>query len=456
MTTILIVDDLKTMRDQYAYDIHRKLGYTVQTASNGKEAIDIIEGEEIDAVVADIEMPVMDGLQFLEKLRERKLHEIPVIVYTAEGNFERCVRAVKLGAFNFFDKGEVSVDQLVRVVENAVEQRRLLRENTNLREQHGYHSVLIGGSPAMQSLKDQIARVAKVPSNTLILGESGTGKELVAREIYRLSERNEKPFIAVNCAALPEHLVESELFGFEKGAFTGAVRTMRGKFEAAHGGTLLLDEIGDMPLPVQAKLLRVLEEGEVTRLGGETRTIKIDVRVITATHKNLEDEIKQERFRRDLYYRICTHMLKVPPLRDRLDDVEALCRHFINRICKRFGIQTLSIQPDTVAALKSYDWKMNNVRELENTIERMIIRCDGKVLTPDHIPADIKDDNVPAMSTDGKSFSDLKKDAERRILLSALNENSWHITNTAKSLGIANHSNLLKMMRRHRIEKPKG
>jgi transcriptional regulator with GAF, ATPase, and Fis domain len=227
----------------------------------------------------------------------------------------------------------------VRVIENALEQRRLVRENQRLLKSTGGDSVIIGQSNSIKELRRHIERISQVPSNVLILGESGTGKELVAKEIHRLSARSNKPFIAVNSAAFPENLVESELFGFEKGAFTGAVRSSKGKFEMAHGGTIFLDEIGDMPLSVQAKLLRVLEEGEITRIGGEDKIIKADVRVITATHKDIEAEIERGTFRRDLYFRICTHVIKVSPLRERREDIGLLAAHFVERICQRFGIQ---------------------------------------------------------------------------------------------------------------------
>jgi DNA-binding NtrC family response regulator len=454
MSTILIVDDLKTMREQYAYDIKRKLGGKILTASNGKEALDMLSREDIDVVVADIEMPVMNGLQFLDESHKGGYSDIPVIVYTAEGNFERCVQAVKLGAYNFFDKGEVTVEQLVRVVENALEQRRLVRENQRLLNSSAGESVIIGTSNSMVELRRHIERISQVPSNVLILGESGTGKELVAKEIHRLSARAHHPFVAVNSAALPENLVESELFGFEKGAFTGAVRSSKGKFEMAHGGTIFLDEIGDMPLTIQAKLLRVLEESEITRLGGEDKSIKIDVRIITATHRDIESEIGRGTFRQDLYFRICTHVIRVAPLRERKEDVGMLAYHFVERTCRRFGIEKKNLHPDTISVLMNYDWKMNNVRELENIIERMIIQCDGDELKPIHIPSEIRRDNSISVRTGGKTFQELKKDSEKYIILNALRENDWHITNTAKSLGIANHSNLIKMMKRLGITRP--
>lgn len=457
MSTILLVDDVKAVREQFAYDLARKSGFEVITAANGREALELIDDHAgIDVIVLDLEMPVMDGIQMLEKMAKDGPNDVPVIVYTAKGNFQRCVRAVQLGAYNFFDKEEVSLDQLVRSIENALEHRLLKLENRALRRAAREDSPLVGVSKAMNRLHSHVQKIAGVPSNVLILGESGTGKELVAREVHRLSDRSEKPFVAVNCAAIPENLVESELFGFEKGAFSGAVRTSKGKFEAANGGTLLLDEIGDMPLNVQAKLLRVLEEGEVTRLGGEGRTIKVDVRVIAATHQELETEIETGSFRKDLYFRICTHAIHVPALRERMEDVKPLVLHFVERTCERFGVAPKRVHADTLSALQGYDWHKNNVRELENIVERTIIQCEGDELLPEHIPSDILNSSpLPTLRAD-KSFQELRKEAEQHILLRSLEANDWHITKTAKALGIANHSNLLKMMRRLDITKPQN
>jgi DNA-binding NtrC family response regulator len=458
MNTILLVDDIKAVREQFAYDLQRKSGFEILTAADGREALLMLEAKEIDAVILDLEMPVMDGLEMLEVMSKEGPEDVPVIVYTAMGNFQRCVKAVKLGAYNFFDKQEVSLDQLVRAVENALEHRQVILENRRLRRAARIDSPIIGRSPAIMQLKEQIQKVAQVPSNVLIVGESGSGKELVARELHRLSPRAKLAFVAVNCAAIPENLVESELFGFEKGAFSGAVRASRGKFEIANNGTLFLDEIGDMPGPVQAKLLRVLQENEISRLGGESRVIKIDTRVVAATHHDVDELISAGGFRQDLYFRICAHVIKVPALRERLEDIKLLSDFFIERICERFGLSKKRFTESTLAVLQSYRWQKNNVRELENIIERMIIHCDGDLLLPEHIPAEIRMQTEgvqkPATTAMGKTYQELKEDAERQILLNALQESDWHITNTAKALGIANHSNLLKMMRRLSIKKP--
>ena len=454
MSTILIVDDIKAVREQFSYDIQRKTGFEVLTAENGRQALEMLSSHEIDTIILDLEMPIMDGIEMLEVMAKKGLDDVPVIVYTAKGNFQRCVKAVQLGAYNFFDKEEVEIEQLIRSIEITLEHRALTLENRELRRAAHQDSPLIGQSQTMKELREQITKVAAVPSNVVIFGESGTGKELVARELHRQSPRSKKTFIAVNCAAIPENLVESELFGHEKGAFSGAVRTSKGKFEIANGGTLFLDEIGDMPLLMQAKLLRVLQEREVMRLGGESRVIKIDVRVIAATHQNLDDLIDKGQFRQDLYYRICTHQIRVSPLHERLDDIGPLSTFFVERICRRFGIPQKRIRRETILGLRSYDWRQNNVRELENIVERMIIQCAGKDLFPEHIPSDVRDASpIPTLS-DGKTLQELKEEAERNILLQALQSNNWHITNTAKALTVSNHSNLLKMMRRLGIKKP--
>ncbi|MGH7450964.1 MAG: sigma-54-dependent transcriptional regulator, partial [bacterium] len=413
MPTILVVDDVNALRDQYAYDIRRKTGFEILTATNGREALNLLGGEDIDVVILDLEMPVMDGLEMLEIMVKEGRENVPVIVYTAKGSFERCVRAMQLGAHNFFAKDEIALDQLIGKIENALKHRRLMLESSVLRQATRELSLFIGKSEAVNKLRQSIEIVADVPSNVLILGESGTGKELVARELHLYSPRAKMPFVAVNCAAIPENLVESELFGFEKGAFSGAVRATRGKFEVANGGTLFLDEIGDMPLPIQAKLLRVLQESEVTRIGGEGRVIKVDVRVIAATNRNLEEEIANGSFRHDLYYRICTHVIRVPSLFERFEDIELLTLYFVERTCERFGIPPKTVTPEALFVLKSYDWRKNNVRELENIVERMIIRCNGKQNLPEHIPADILDKNESSMLNQIQSaehnFQELKE-----------------------------------------------
>jgi len=456
MSVILIIDDNKAIREQFSYDLKRLLNAKILTAENGKQGLETIAEEPPDAVVLDLEMPIMDGMAMLEALSKTEYSDIPVVVCTGVGNFQRCVKAVQLGACDFFDKSDISIEQMAHVIEKAIAHRKLNTKTLALyKSAIEQDSPIIGVSQAVRLLRENIARVARVPSNVFIQGESGTGKELVARELHRLSPRMKRPFIAINCAAIPENLVESELFGFEKGAFSGAIKTTKGKFEIADGGTLFLDEIGDMPLFAQAKLLRILQEGELSRIGGEGRIIRINVRVLTATHRDIEKLIENEQFRRDLYYRLCAHTLQAPPLRDRPDDVPILAHFFLKRLCKRFEMKKKQFNPETVQILCSYNWQENNVRELENVVERMLVSVTGDEILPEHIPEKIRRETPLSILTTGKTYQELKEQSEKEILLRALQANDWRITQTAKKLGIANHSNLLKMMRRLGIKKPK-
>ncbi len=452
MTLILVVDDVAPLAEQYAYDLHRTGGYEVATAPGGEKALEILAAGAVDCVVLDLEMPGMDGFDVLRAL-ERKGSQVPVIVYTGTGSFDRCVQALRLGAYGFIDKAE-PMERVLHEIETALERRRLRGEVTTLRRQLGRETSLVGGSAAMAELRAKIARLAPIPSQVLITGESGTGKELVARDLHRLGSQPAAPFIAINCAALPESLVESELFGHERGAFTGAISTRKGAFEAAERGTLFLDEVGELPLPAQAKLLRVLEERQVTRLGG-TKPIAIEARIVAATNRHLETEVREGRFREDLYFRLAVHTIEVPPLRDRLSDVPALADQFVTGICARFGLRRKRIAPDAMDMLMAYEWRRNNVRELRNIVERLIIAAEGEVIGPDHVPAEIRPAGGPPMPAPGpQGFQELKAEAERRIIVSALEHYEWHVTRTAQALGLADHASLLKIMRRHGIRRP--
>jgi len=454
MSLILIVDDMPALRDQYAYDLERLGGYETRTADGGEAALEILAKEPVDCVILDLEMPGMDGFAVLRKMQDRDIH-VPVIVYTGTGSYDRCVRAVKLGAYSFLDKSE-SMDKVAQEVANAMERGRLLSEVQILRRQVHEESRLVGESGPIERLREEIVRVAPIPSPVLILGESGSGKELVARDIHAHSGRGEKIFLAINCAALPENLVESELFGHEAGAFTGAKGLRKGAFESADGGTLLLDEIGELPMPAQSKLLRVLEEGQVTRVGGH-RAVGIDTRVLAATNRDLEKEVSERRFRQDLLYRLNVHQVVVPPLRERLSDVPLLVDHFLSLICERFGIRTKRMSTEAVRRLSACSWEKNNVRELRNIVERMILASKGAEIGVDAIPPEIEGRARPAFVPAGESrtLKDLKEDAERRIVLDALEQNEWQITRTASELGLADHSSLLKIMRRHNLKRPK-
>jgi two-component system nitrogen regulation response regulator NtrX len=387
MTQVLVVDDVAAMAEQYAYDLRRVGKYEAVIAGGGDDALDLLGREPIDCVVLDLEMPGTDGFEVLRRLRQRGI-DVPVIVYTGTGSYDRCVQAVRLGAYGFIDKTE-PIERLVQEIENAVSRGRMVTELRTLRSRFDGDTPLIGDSVAMRALRDGIARVAPIPSSVLIIGESGTGKELVARELHRLGPGEKNPLIAVNSAALPEQLVESELFGHERGAFTGADRLRRGAFENAGTGTLFLDEVGELPLPSQAKLLRVLEERKVMRVGGD-RAIPIAARVIAATNRELEREVEAGRFRQDLFYRLNVHTLRVPPLRDRLSDIPAIVEHLLHSIASHLRMRPKTIAPDAVTLLSAYDWRKNNVRELRNMLERMMIASDGAVITANEVPPEIR------------------------------------------------------------------
>ena len=445
MTLVLVVDDVPALAQQYAYDLKRVGSYDVLTAGSGVDALELMTRSAVDCIILDLEMPGMDGFAVLRALEERG-SEVPVIVYTGAGNYDRCIQAVRLGAYGFIDKSE-PMERVVREVETVLERKRLRNEVASLRRQLG-ESSLVGESPALRRLREGIARVAPIPSPVLITGESGSGKELVARDLHQNGPGTGGPFIAINSAALPENLIESELFGHERGAFTGAVTTRKGAFEAAEHGTLFLDEIGELPLPAQAKLLRVLEERKVTRVGGN-RSIAVDPRIVAATNRDLEEEVAAGRFRQDLYFRLSVHVLHVPPLRDRRSDIPELAGLFVAATCERFRIRAKKMAPDALDLLMAYDWSRNNVRELRNVVERMIIAADGDVLRPEHVPAEIQDDGGSRRpANNDRGFAALKAEAERQIIVAALERHDWHITRTAEDLGLADHASLLKIMRR--------
>jgi DNA-binding NtrC family response regulator len=453
MTSVLVVDDVPAMAGQYAYDLKRVGKYQTTVAASGDEALDLLAREPIDCVVLDLEMPGTDGFEVLRRLQQRGI-DTPVIVYTGTGSYERCVQAVRLGAYGFVDKAE-PIERVVQEIENAVSRGRLVRELRTLKSRFDGDTPLVGDSAPMRSLRDAIARVAPIRSSVLIVGESGTGKELVARELHRQGPGEKTPLVAVNSAALPEQLVESELFGHERGAFTGADRLRRGAFENAAGGTLFLDEIGELPPPAQAKLLRVLEDRKVTRLGGD-RPIQVIARVVAATNRDLEREIEAGRFRQDLFYRLNVHTLRVPPLRERLADIPPLIEHLLHAIAVQLGVRPKAIEPDAVALLTAYDWRKNNVRELRNCLERMLIASDAPLLGTADVPPEVRgeerDDAADSFAAPG-TLKALKAQAERQILIAALETHDWHVTRTAEALGLADHSSLLKIMRRHGLSK---
>ena len=452
-TQILVVDDVPAMAEQYAYDLKRVGKYEVIVAASGEEALDLLGREPVDCVVLDLEMPGTDGFGVLRGMQQRGI-ETPVIVYTGAGSYDRCVQAVRLGAYGFVDKAE-PIERVVQEIENAVSRGRMVKELQSLRARFDVETSLIGDSPPMRNLRAAIARVAPIPSSVLVVGESGSGKELVVRELHRLGPGAKNPLVAVNSAALPEQLVESELFGHERGAFTGADRLRRGAFVTAANGTLFLDEIGELPPPAQAKLLRVLEDRQVTRLGG-SRAIAVTARVVAATNRDLEEEAAAGRFRQDLYYRLNVHTLRVPALRERLSDIPVLVDHLLRSIAARLGVRPKTITPEALALLAAYDWRKNNVRELRNCLERMMIASDAAVIDVSTVPPDFQAEERDEASDPAAApgtLKAMKAQAERQIVLAALEKHGWQVTRTAEALGLADHSSLLKIMRRHHLSK---
>ena len=450
---VLVVDDVQAMAEQYAYDLKRVGKYDTIVAAGGGEALDLLGREPIDCVVLDLEMPGTDGFDVLRGLQQRGI-DTPVIVYTGTGSYDRCVQAVRLGAYGFVDKAE-PIERVVQEIENAVSRGRMAKELRSLRSRFDGETSLIGGSVPMRALCSAIERVSRIPSSVLILGESGSGKELVARELHRLGPGAKTPLVAVNSAALPEQLVESELFGHERGAFTGADRLRRGAFEAAGNGTLFLDEVGELPLQAQAKLLRVLEDRQVMRLGG-SRAIPVTARVVAATNRDLEREVAAGRFRQDLYYRLNVHTLVVPPLRERLADIPVLVDHLLRSIASHLRVRPKTISPEALALLAAYDWRKNNVRELRNCLERMMIASDAAIIDVPDVPPKIQVeelDDVSDPTAAPGTLKALKAQAERQIVLTALDKHGWQVTRTAEALGLADHSSLLKIMRRHGLSK---
>src|SRR5690349_12342297 len=374
--TVLIVDDEAGVRSALS-GVLRDEGYLVEAVDSGEACLDRVVRAPYDAIVLDIWLPGMDGLVTLARLRERAV-DAQVVLISGHGNIESAVKAIKLGAFDFVEK-PLSLDKTLLVVRNALRQRLLEDENRALRARVDRTRTMVGESQPMRQLRDQVAMAAPTNGRVLIYGENGTGKELVARTVHALSRRRNGPFVEVNCAAIPEELIESELFGHVRGAFTGAVADRRGKFELADGGTLFLDEIGDMSVKTQAKVLRVLQEQTLEAVGGTNR-IKVDVRVLAATNKDLQAEIRAGRFREDLYFRLSVIPIFVPPLRERQEDVPLLADHFMAEFGREYGRRVKTLEPAATTVLQQYSWP-GNVRELRNVIERLMIMAPGEAIT---------------------------------------------------------------------------
>jgi DNA-binding NtrC family response regulator len=397
-------------------------------------ALETLKSEKFDLIFSDVVMPGMDGLKLLEAIRAAGV-TTPVVMMSGQAHIEMAVKATKLGAMDFLEK-PISTDKLLLTLQNALKMERLREENLQLREQLGGAGLVFTGEK-MRRLMAQVERVAASETRVCILGETGTGKELIARTIHEKSHRNQGPFITLNCAAVPAELIESELFGHEKGSFTGAAARHIGKFEQAHEGTLFLDEIGDMPIAMQAKLLRVLEQGEVERIGGD-KPIKVNVRVVVATHRNLEEQVRQGGFRQDLFHRIYVFPVVLPPLRERLEDVPALIAHFAAQIAKQNGWKEATFNDDALRALQEQSWP-GNIRELRNVVERILLFADSDKVTAATVTAALPSQ---AGSGAGASFaasgtlSQRVEQFERQMILDEIKRHNYHITNTAKALGL--------------------
>jgi len=378
MTKILIIDDEAPIR-RVLRDILENESYQAEEAGNGKEALQLIKEQEYDAVFCDIKMPEMDGIEVLEAIRQES--DVPVIMLSGHGTIETAVEAIKKGAFDFIPKPP-DLNRLLITLRNALDKKNLTSENKVLKKAVKIQNKMIGESTPMLQVKDMIGKVAPTNARVLITGENGTGKELVARQLHELSPRCHGPFIEVNCAAIPAELIESQLFGHEKGSFTSAIKQKKGDFELADGGTLFLDEIGDMSLPAQAKVLRALQENKIVRVGGE-KEIPVNVRILAATNKNLKTEIEKGNFREDLYHRLSVIVIEVPPLRERKDDIPLLVNNFVELIAQDMGKATPHFDAGAMEAMQQYQWT-GNIRELHNIVERLVILC-GSTITKEDV-----------------------------------------------------------------------
>ncbi len=451
---ILIVDDEENIRRTLS-NILRDEGYEVASAADGDEGWAEAQSGAYDLILLDIWLPGIDGLEVLSRIKKVK-PMLPVVIMSGHGTIETAVKATRLGAFDFLEK-PLSLDRLLIVTQNALKLRSLERENIDLKGQLGERHQLVGVSKGIEEVRAKIAQVAPTNARVLIRGANGTGKEVVAREIHRRSERSSGPFIKVNCAAIPRELIESELFGHVKGAFTGAVETVPGKFELADGGTIFLDEIGDMSLTAQAKVLRVIEEQEFERVGGR-QTIKVDVRIIAATNQNLEELIKTGNFRSDLFYRLNVFPLYVPLLRDHIEDIRPLAEHFIDLLSYENNKPRRGFTPEAIAAWERHDWP-GNIRELRNAVERLVIAGnEGDVSAAEAVAVlgefvdATRSEGEPLAEYDGDTLRDAVADFERRFIERRIEACDGNISKTADELGLE-RSHLYKKMKNLGIER---
>lgn len=380
MSKILVIDDERSIRNSMK-DIFTFEGYDIVLAKDGLEGMALTKSEKPNVIFCDIKMPKMDGIEVLEKIKEFA-PEIPIIMISGHGSIETAIESIKKGAYDFIEK-PLDLNRILITVKNATDKSSLIEETLTLKNKVDKKYQMIGSSDSLNQVRSMIDKVAPSDAKVLILGPNGSGKELVAHDLHEKSHRNKNIFVEVNCAAIPSELIESELFGHEKGAFTSAIKQRKGKFEIANGGTIFLDEIGDMSLNAQAKVLRVLQEQKITRIGSD-KDIDIDVRVIAATNKNIKEEIKNGNFREDLYHRLSVIIMEIPPLKDRIEDIDPLAQYFLKEICEEMGIPQKIIEPSAINQLKTYSWS-GNIRELRNVIERLIILCGNNITDQDVI-----------------------------------------------------------------------
>ena len=408
----------------------RLAGHEATVCDNAAKALDLARSDDFDLIFSDVVMPGKDGLSLLEDMRAQGV-TTPVVMMSGQAHIEMAVRATKLGAIDFLEK-PISTDKLLLTVENTLKLQRLESENRQLRQRLGDHQIVFTGE-AMKKVMSQVDRVASTETRVCILGETGTGKELVARTLHEKGPRSSGPFVAINCAAVPAELIESELFGHEKGSFTGATARHAGKFEQADHGTLFLDEIGDMPMPMQAKLLRVLEEGEIERIG-TTKPVAVNVRVIVATHRNLDALVSEGKFRQDLYHRIFVFPLYLPPLRERREDIPALISHFVAQVCTQNNWKPVEFTADAVKALQGYSWP-GNIRELRNMIERLMLLTSNNEVDANLVNSVIAPTGEIKLTGSG-TLAQRVDTFEREVILAELKRANFHMTNAAKALGL--------------------
>jgi two-component system nitrogen regulation response regulator NtrX len=444
--SILVVDDEKNILRSLKMILDGE-GYAISTATSGESALEMLSGgKEFDLAILDLKLPGIDGIETLKKIRSLKEQaSIPILMISGHATLHDAVEAVKLGATDFFEK-PLDRDRVLLAVRKVFEKNTILSELRTLRSILGKKYEIIGTSPVVKKILTEVEKVAPTKGRVLITGESGVGKEIVAWAVHRLSPRAEKNFVKVNCAAIPSELIESELFGYEKGAFTGAAGSKKGQFELASGGTLFLDEIGDMSLSAQAKVLRALQSGEITRIGGEA--IKnVDVRVIAATNHDLKKDVEAGKFREDLYFRLDVIRINVPPLRERTGDIPALVDHFVREFCRENNFRVKEVTPEAMGKLTAYAWP-GNVRELKNVVERMVIMS-GEVITGSDVPvletSKFKEEEIDLGRKD-MTLKEFREEMEKRFIVKKLQETHWNISQTAQALGIE-RTNLHKKLK---------